>query len=291
MIEESEQLRHFVYEMLRSLPRRDQRVRGYRYVTGLLRTSSQKWVRDEVRHDDVAAQSLHHFVNDSTWDWSPVRRQLAMHLSLNSSTFAWSIDRYLFPKTGQAAVGTHRRHLDGYGHITCQVGVALQFMTDGGNCPVNWRLYMPSTWDISAARRLAARIPHKVSHRPMSHLALELIDELATWQLRPPLVVVGALDEPTGALVAGLQQRRIPHQMREVDDVVSTSWTEGVPNGRLKTLPSVSLSQWSSDQHMLYDLGLTHFMGRSYPGWHRHVTLVSLACGYLVDGGHTDDFE
>ncbi len=29
-------------------------------------------------------------------------------------------------------------------------------------------------------------------------------------------------------------------------------------------------------------LGLDHFEGRSFPGWHHHVTLVSVAHGFLT---------
>ncbi|MEZ5124300.1 MAG: hypothetical protein R2736_22485 [Solirubrobacterales bacterium] len=29
-------------------------------------------------------------------------------------------------------------------------------------------------------------------------------------------------------------------------------------------------------------LGLDHFEGRSWPGWHHHVTLVSVAHGFLT---------
>lgn len=32
------------------------------------------------------------------------------------------------------------------------------------------------------------------------------------------------------------------------------------------------------------DLGLDHFEGRSFGGWHRHITLVSLAHAYPLIG-------
>jgi len=53
----------------------------------------------------------------------------------------------------------------------------------------------------------------------------------------------------------------------------------------LKRLVGLAKLRWriEHDYRELKDaLGLDHFEGRSYPGWHHHVTLVSLAHGFLT---------
>jgi len=34
---------------------------------------------------------------------------------------------------------------------------------------------------------------------------------------------------------------------------------------------------------MIHDLGLLHHEGRTWTGWHRHVVLVFLALGFLLE--------
>jgi SRSO17 transposase len=36
------------------------------------------------------------------------------------------------------------------------------------------------------------------------------------------------------------------------------------------------------DRELKGALGLDHFEGRSWPGWHHHVSLVSVAHGFLI---------
>ncbi|AYG03363.1 hypothetical protein D7I44_07340 [Gryllotalpicola protaetiae] len=44
----------------------------------------------------------------------------------------------------------------------------------------------------TAERRVRAQVPDTVRHRPKRELALEMIDELATWGHRPPVLVADA---------------------------------------------------------------------------------------------------
>lgn len=73
-------------------------------------------------------------------------------------------------------------------------------MTDGASCPLDWRLYLPASWDETTAtspderalirkRRAKALIPTDIGHRPKSELALEMIEELHNWGVSPPVVV------------------------------------------------------------------------------------------------------
>lgn len=70
-------------------------------------------------------------------------------------------------------------------------------MTDMASCPLDWRLFLPASWDETTAdteqerllirqRRIRAQIPADVGHRPKWELACEMIDELGNWGVSPP---------------------------------------------------------------------------------------------------------
>lgn len=70
-------------------------------------------------------------------------------------------------------------------------------------CPLDWRLFLPTSWDETTAdsedertqirqRRARAQIPPGIGHRPKWELALEMIGELSHWGLSPPVVVADA---------------------------------------------------------------------------------------------------
>jgi SRSO17 transposase len=58
----------------------------------------------------------------------------------------------------------------------------------------------------------------------------------------------------------------------------------GEPRG-LRRLVRLAKGRWRIEQdyrELKDELGLDHFEGRSWPGWHHHVTLVSMAYAFLV---------
>jgi SRSO17 transposase len=79
----------------------------------------------------------------------------------------------------------------------CQVAVSLSMVTDNASCPVNWRLFVPESWDPFSGkaavdvdqRRRRAGIADEVGHREKWRLALDMIGELIAWGRQPPLVV------------------------------------------------------------------------------------------------------
>jgi hypothetical protein len=65
-------------------------------------------------------------------------------------------------------------------------------VTDAASCPLDWRLFLPESWDDTstadpeqvsaiAARRAKCAIPDDQRHRRKWELALEMIDELTEW--------------------------------------------------------------------------------------------------------------
>lgn len=63
-------------------------------------------------------------------------------------------------------------------------------------------------------------------------------------------------------------------------------WLSNLPaDSALRQLVRLAKLRWriEHDDRALKDaLGLDHFEGRSYRGWHHHVTLVSVAHGFLT---------
>ncbi len=129
------------------------------------------------------------------------------------------IDDTGFPKDGIASPGVARQYSGTLGKVgNCQVGVSVHAVTDAASCPLNWRLFLPASWDPAqaaddeaaeqvSARRARCAIPDGEHHRPKWQLAVEMLDELAAWGLAPPLVVADAGYGDNAHLRAALSER------------------------------------------------------------------------------------
>ncbi|GGX93102.1 hypothetical protein GCM10010515_70040 [Streptomyces fructofermentans] len=74
----------------------------------------------------------------------------------------------------------------------CQVAVSVHAAADTASCPLRWRLFLPVEWASDTARRALARIPPEVTHREKWRPALDMLDTLAGWGMKPPVVVADA---------------------------------------------------------------------------------------------------
>jgi SRSO17 transposase len=93
----------------------------------------------------------------------------------------------------------------------CQVGVSVHAVTDQASCPLDWRLFLPESWDTDTQRRRKAHLPDRERHRPKWQLALELLDELGGWGLVPPVVLADAAYGEVGEFRLGLEQRQLAY--------------------------------------------------------------------------------
>jgi SRSO17 transposase len=384
----------FAEDLFESIPRKDQRRWGQTYLRGLLLDGKRKSIepmaarlaRGDPATDAYALeQALQQFVNQSPWDWTAVRRRLAERMTAAIQPQAWVLDDTSFPKFGRHSVGVAPQYCGALGKVAnCQVGVSVHAATDQASCPIGWRLFLPESWDTDAERRRKAHVPADVRHRPKWQLALELLDELAGWDLVPPIILADAAYGEVGEFRLGLEQRALAYVV-QVPGTISAyppdvvpetvayagrgrppvaryrqrrsslrqlvgaagaqaatmvAWREGAdgeqlvsrfvalrvrpagvrlrraarggqlpvrwllaewPDGEpepikywLASLPAdtpldrlVGLAKlrWrvEHDYRELKDaLGLDHFEGRSWPGWHHHVTLVSVAHGFVT---------
>jgi SRSO17 transposase len=377
-------LEAFAAEMFAAFSRKDQRRWGGVYVRGLMLDGKRKSVEPmAARLEDGDEQCLQQFVNQSPWSAVAVRERLARRMSAEIAPEAWVIDDTGFPKFGRMSVGVARQYCGALGKVgNCQVGVSISAATAQASCPIDWRLFVPAEWDDDP-RRAACRVPDDVRHAPKWQLALDMIDELISWDLEPaPVLGDGAYGDVTELRMA-LQARGIdyvldsrgatsalpeaatpeqpgwtgrgrppgPRYRRPFSTLaeltlaageqacVEVCWRTGTrgamtsrftalrvrptnvklrnadpgtelpvcwllaewPHGTcaptdfwLSNLPAetaieelVALAKlrWrvEQDYRELKDaLGLDHFEGRSWTGWQHHVTLVSVAHGFLT---------
>jgi SRSO17 transposase len=215
-------LEAFADEILESLPRKDQRARGECYLRGLMLDGRRKSVEPMAqRLGEVHYQALHHFVAVSPWDWRPVRRRLAEVLVAALSPTAWAVDDTGFPKDGEHSVGVQRQYSGTLGKTAnCQLGVSVNAVTEDASCPLDWRLFVPESWDedAMAERRTACHLPEHVHHRPKWRLVLDMLDELATWGLAPPVLVGDAGYGEVGEFRQGLDDRQLPYVVQVKGD-------------------------------------------------------------------------
>ena len=131
------------------------------YLRGLMLDGRRKSVEPmAARLGEVHYQALHHFVAVSPWDWRPVRRRLAERLVGELQPTAWAVDDTGFPKDGDHSVGVQRQYCGTLGKTAnCQLGVSVNAVTEQASCPLDWRLFLPESWEGDTTRRAACLCP------------------------------------------------------------------------------------------------------------------------------------
>src|SRR6266487_2750524 len=174
-------------------------------------------------------QALQQFVNQSPWDPAAVRRRLAQRMTTAIAPAAWVIDDTAFPKFGRHSVGVAPQSCGTLGKVAnCQVGVSVHAATDQASCPLDWRLFLPEEWDHDAQRRRKAHVPDRERHRPKWQLALDMLDELAGWDLVPPVVLADAAYGEVNQFRLGLEQRELAYLV-QVPGTISAYPQDVVP--------------------------------------------------------------
>jgi SRSO17 transposase len=207
----------FAGEMFESMRRKDQRRWGEVYLRGLMLDGKRKSIEPmAARLPDGDEQCLQQFVNQSPWAPTLVRRALARRMSRELGPQAWVIDDTGFPKFGKMSVGVARQYSGSLGKVgNCQVGVSINACSDEASCPLDWRLFIPEQWDQQSEenrqRRAKAKLPEDVHHSEKWRLALEMIDELIGWGIKPPVVLGDGAYGDNTELRTGLQERELEY--------------------------------------------------------------------------------
>ncbi len=183
-------LEAFAAEMLGGLARSDQRAKGELYLRGLMLDGKRKSMQPMAARLGVDHQQLQQFVSSSTWDHVEVRKRLARWADEFIDPAAYVIDDSGFPKDGSDSPGVARMYSGTLGKVgNCQIGVGVHAVTDWASAAINWRLFLPRSWDdttltdpTAAAqvrrRRARCKIPEAVRHREKWRLALDMLDQI-----------------------------------------------------------------------------------------------------------------
>jgi SRSO17 transposase len=177
----------------------------------------------------VDHQQLQQFVTSSTWDYVDVRERVARWAEEFIDPRAYVIDDTGFPKDGPNSAGVARMYSGTLGKVgNCQIGVSVHAVTDWASAAIDWRLFLPKSWDDTATddtdlaaeirrRRASSRIPDQVRHREKWRQALDMLDEITGdkhddgWGLGRRPVVADAGYGDTTEFRLGLDARRLPY--------------------------------------------------------------------------------
>lgn len=383
-----QRLTTFLEDLLAPLGRKERRHWARVYVQGLLLDGERKSIEPMAeRIPGADVQALRQFVGQSPWAVEAVQRQLARKVvDLLSNPEVWILDETSFPKAGDHSVGVARQYCGALGKVAnCQVAVTLHWSSAEASCPLGWRLYLPQAWIQDEQRAREVKLPEGLVYRTQIELALELIDQMLSWEV-PGLPVVGdsaygnsfefreelrrrglsyvmavepttvvwtqdpnAIPVPPSAPTGRprryppLASTPVPEDLAVVaKQLPKTAWkkvtwregTRGPQRSRFAKLQVWAAHGWRAQKHpervaewlliewpegetaptkywlaqlgpgrpglrclvrmaharwriemdyreLKEELGLDHFEGRHWLGWHHHVTLVTLAYAFL----------
>lgn len=326
----STELSGYVAEVFASLVRKDQRATSGLYLQGLMLDGRRKSMQPMAMRLGVDHQRLQQLVSTSAWPVEPVRKVLAHKAIDLIEPSAWVIDDTGFVKEGCSSLGA-RQYSGTLGKVgNVQIGVSVHAESPEQAEPIRWR-------------RARTQIPDSVGYQTKWELALEMIDDLTSWGVYPPVVVADAGYGDAGPLRTALTTRGIDYLM-QVSHTISVypdtadyeipvysgfgrprqpgyataavqtqvlaeslpdeqfeevTWRRGSKGDmrsrcaavrvRPATLPGTTPIEelvrlgkirWRIEhdyRELKHGLGLDHFEGRHWLGWHHHVTLVTAA--------------
>lgn len=247
--------------------RRDQRRWAAAYVNGLLAPGGKKTIEEIARRVaaqtpeaptvDAIAQALQHFLDQSPWDDEALLRQLRADFIPRAPEGTLVVTELAFVKQGRQSVGVQRQYSATRGRkVNCQLAVALLHARADACHPLAIRLYLPRDWQEGPQRLAAAGVP-----------------EACRRGLNRPGVTCAVLSQLEGEEVP---ERALACAAGWADESI----TSAADRLGLKTLPKVPtalVGPIDETSAQLSRLGLDHFEGRSWRGFHHHASLVLLA--------------
>jgi SRSO17 transposase len=378
-------LEQFLADLLEPVGRSERRHWGSVYVRGLLLNGERKSIEPlAARLPDGNVQAMQQLVGQSPWVWKPIWERLGKRMTAElEPDSAWVVDDTGFPKQGNHSVGVARQYSGTLGKTAnCQVAVSIHLVSENGNAPLGWRLYLPESWANDEQRRQEADIPAEITFQTKWQLALDIIDQIRSWGLPDRIVLADAGYGESTEFREALEQRQLrygvgvgpqvgvwlkppklekqehgrkskgrppsvwhygdqrPLAVKAVAQKAkgwkkirwregSKGWLEsrfwatrvqpshGFHEGKpphkqvwllvqwpeseqapinyffcdlpehysLRRLVRLAKSRWQIEQgyqQLKEELGLDHYEGRRWQGWHHHVTLVMMAYAFLT---------
>lgn len=138
----------FAAGVFADLPRVDQRETGVRYLRGLKLDGQRKSMQPMAARLGLDHQLLKQFLTSSTWDVVGVRRRLAGAAVEVVAPTVWVVDDTGFAKDGPVSACVARQYSGTLGKVgNCQIAVRVHAATDAGSAVLDWRLFVPQSWD------------------------------------------------------------------------------------------------------------------------------------------------
>jgi SRSO17 transposase len=270
--ERAERLEAYVSRFCSVFQRSDQFLRFRAYLRGLLEPSDRKNVESiaaaassAIMAESDLAQALQHFVSHSPWD--AYRLQAAVRNEILGTepddTSMWVVHDGAFPKKGRHSVGVQRQFARSLGRkLNCQLGVFVGQLGSKGYFPLAARLYLPGGW-LRENPELSEKVVPEEFRQPMSkgEIALQLVQKLHADGVRLPTLVAEGTYFGGPEFAAGVEEVGIKALPESTEDVAE------------------ALRQFEEFKALL---GMDHFEGRTWHGWHHHISLVFAAYGFLV---------
>jgi SRSO17 transposase len=256
------------------------------YVQGLLQPGARKTIGCLARRVALpaelsvedATQALQHFVNQSPWDEGRVWRRCRALLAERLGGGTVVLDELAFVKQGRHSVGVQRQHSAALGgKANCQIAVVLAQVGRNRAWPLALRLYLPRAWLQNPPRLDLVGVPEEArGPQSRSRIALELLDAVRAEGGGGFAVAAGGAFAADAALADELAGRGLSY-------VLEAPQEGGAAERRSDLPPEEAERRWRDrgrvlDLHRrLGELGLDHFEGRSWRGFHHHACLAALA--------------
>lgn len=267
----------FVAGFRTAFHRADQFLRFRAYLRGLLEPGERKNLESlaaaaaaVMTVEANLSQALQHFVSSSPWDGDRLL-SAARAGHARDPHAVWVVHDGVFAKKGRHSVGVQRQYARALGRkLNCQLAVVVSRAGPRGYFPLAARLYLPGHWLRENAEEAERSVPEPF-RRPTSkaQIALELLDGLREEYGPTPRVVA----EEGYAAAPEFAERfadQPPPRTKSADADARAAARRGF--------------EW-----VQFALGLDHFEGRRWHGWHHHVALVLTAYAFLAAERHGPD--
>src|ERR671928_212903 len=254
------------------------------YCMGLLLPGERKSIEPmaaRLAPDRVQAahQSLHHLVAKADWSDQAVLDVVRAHvlpaIERHGPIQYWIVDDTGFPKKGKHSVGVSRQYCGQLGKPeNCQLAVTLSVANTHASLPIAFRLYLPETWANDPERRAKAGIPDEIAFQTKPAIALDqirraLASRFAAVRVRPAHRDTNRTEPwPEEWLLA-----EWPAGEREPTKYFLSSLPVDVP---LTDLVTAAKARWRIErdyQELKQEIGLGHYEGRGWRGFHHHASL------------------
>lgn len=249
--------------------RRDQLRWASIYLHGLLGPAERKTIGTmaklvtlppDLPVKDIA-QAMQNFINQSPWDEGKIwqRHRELLRDEFAEADGAFIVEDLPFLKQGRHSVGVQRQYSAALNCKTnCQVAVALHYQGSSGVCPLSLRLYLPKAWLANEPLQDSTGVPLEYrGHQSKGNIALNLLDEARGEGWTGQRVLVGPAFGTDPDFLKALEERGLT--LKRLDD----------------SEPVIELRRTLTEE-----LGLDHFEGRSWRGFHHHACLVMVAYAF-----------